>query len=301
MFLKSRSPSIELRILRSLNTRMLLSPKERKRYWKLEKGYQGEVMFDQLTATFHSDKYVINDLCLEFNNSFFQIDTLIISQETLYPFEVKNFEGDFYYDSGSFFTIGDEEIQNPLDQLKRSKLLLGPLIKNLGFPFPLDGYVSFVNPKFTLYQAPLNSPIIFPTQLDSFIKKFDQIPSKLNGLHKKLADQLISMHLNETPYSRSISYKYEQLRKGILCFLCFSFMHLVGEKKLVCEKCGCQEDVVSGVLRSVEEIKLLFPDMKITTNLVHEWCGVIKSRKKIRRILMENCNQIGYGRWFYYE
>lgn len=258
-------------------------------------------MFDQLTATLQSDKFVLNDLCLEYNNSLFQIDTLIISQETLYPFEVKNFEGDFYYDSGSFFTFGKEEIQNPLDQLKRSKSLLGPLIKNLGFHFPLDGYVSFVNPKFTLYQAPLNTPIIFPTQLDSYINKFDKIPSRLNGLHKKLADQLISMHLNETPYSRSISYKYEPLRKGILCFLCFSFMHLVGEKKLVCEKCGCQEDVVFGVLRSVEEIKLLFPDLKITTNLVHEWCGVIQSRKKIRRILIENYNQIGYGRWFYYE
>lgn len=86
MFLKSRSPSMELRILRSLNSRMLLSPKEKKHYFHLEKGYQGELMFDQLTAKLRNDMFVINDLCLELNNSWFQIDTLIISQETTLPF-----------------------------------------------------------------------------------------------------------------------------------------------------------------------------------------------------------------------
>ncbi|MGG3469304.1 nuclease-related domain-containing protein [Neobacillus pocheonensis] len=305
MLLKPRTPSMELKILRSLNSRMSLSPDERMHYWKLEKGYQGEVMFDQLTVNLQSDKFVINDLCLPNNNSFFQIDTLIISQETIYPFEIKNFEGDYYFDSNSesdgFYTMKKEEIQNPLVQLKRIKLLLGPLLKNLGFHVPIDGYVPFVNPKFTLYQAPLDKPIIFPTQLDNFIKKFNQIPSRLSGKHRKLADQLISMHLTETPYSRTIQYQFRPLKKGVLCSTCFSFMYFDNGGKLVCGKCGCEEDVVIGVIRSVEEIKLLFPDLKITTNLVHEWCGVIGSRKMIRRILTKNMKVIGYGRWFYYE
>lgn len=166
---------------------------------------------------------------------------------------------------------------------------------------PIEGFVTFVNPAFNLYQSPLRAPIIYPTQLDSFLKKFNQIPSKMSGRHKKLAEQLISMHRIETPYSRSISYKYEQLKKDILCSSCFSFMNLVGEKKLVCEKCGCEEDVESAVIRSVEEIRLLFRNIKITTNLVHEWCGVVPSRKMIRRILLENNKSIGYGRWYYFE
>ncbi|MEH7746484.1 nuclease-related domain-containing protein [Neobacillus drentensis] len=89
MALKSRSESVVLKIMRSLNTRSNLSTKEKKYYFKLEKGYQGELMFDKLTEKLQSDMLVINDLCFEFNDNIFQIDTLIIAQSTIYPFEVK--------------------------------------------------------------------------------------------------------------------------------------------------------------------------------------------------------------------
>ncbi|WP_066063913.1 nuclease-related domain-containing protein [Neobacillus soli] len=294
MPLKPRSESKELIIMRFLNTRMVLSTKDKKRYSNLEKGYQGEVRFDQLTANLQNDLYIINDLCLEFNNSEFQIDTLIISQETIYPFEVKNYEGAYYYESESFYSkLTKEEIKNPLDQLKRSSSLLRPLLKKLGIFLPIEGQVVFVNPGFTLYQAPLNAPIIYPTQLITHMGKLNKTPSKLNSRHKKLADQLISMHQSESRYSQFPSYKYEQLKKGLTCSGCHSFAILVGEKKLVCEKCGCEEDIESAVLRSVKELKLLFPDRKITTNGIYEWCNVIASKKIIRRILMANLTSVG--------
>src|SRR5690349_19148334 len=124
MALKPRSVSHELKVMRSLKVRMNLSADDKKHYLNLEKGYQGELMFDQLTEKLQNDLYVLNDLCLEVNNSTFQIDTLIISQETIFPFEVKNFEGDFYYEPDSFQTLSKHEITNPLNQLKRSKSLL---------------------------------------------------------------------------------------------------------------------------------------------------------------------------------
>jgi hypothetical protein len=281
---------------------MILSSKDKKQYLNLKKGYQGEVMFDQLTGKLQNALYILNDLCLETNNSVFQIDTLIISQETIYPFEVKNYEGDYYYDSGSFYSkLSKEEIKNPLDQLKRSKLLLRHLLKNLGIYLPIEGYVTFVNPEFTLYQAPLNAPIIHPTQLNCLMKKLNEIPSKLNGRHKKLADQLISMHQTESPYTRFPPYNYDQLQKGIICAECPSFVTSVGEKKIVCDKCRREETVESAVLRSVDELKLLFPNKKITTNGVHEWCKVIESKKQIRRILMQNFRSIGTRQHRYFE
>ena len=56
----------------------------------------------------------------------------------------------------------------------------------------------------------------------------------------------------------------------------------------MCEDCGCHEVIDHAVLRVVEEIKLLFPNIKITTNVVHEWCKVVESKKTIRRILKQN-------------
>ncbi|MCL6573060.1 MAG: NERD domain-containing protein [Bacillus sp. (in: Bacteria)] len=301
MALEPRSESTELLIMRSLNTRMDLSPKEKKYYFNLEKGYEGEVMFDQLTETVQSDMLIINDLCLESNNSVFQIDTLIISQETIYPIEVKNYAGDYRYDSEGFHTLSGNDINNPLDQVKRCNSLLRQLLQSHGYNFPVETYLVFINPEFTLYQAPLNPQIIFPTQLNRFIKKLNMTPSKLNGQHKKLADLLISLHLDESPYTRLPRYDYEQVKKGIVCSPCNSFMIADGEKKVVCAKCGYEERVESAVLRSVKELKLLFPDLKITTSGVHEWCKVVESKKMIRRILMDNYTSIGKRHLRFFE
>lgn len=301
MALKARSVPLKLLILRSLNPRMILKAEEKQHYFNLEKGYLGEIMFDQLTEKLQSDVYVLNDVCLEFNQSTFQIDTLIITQETLYPFEVKYYEGDFFYESDSFKTLSNKEIKNPLDQLKRCTSLFRQLLQSIGVHLPIEGSVIFNHPNFTLYQAPLNAPIIYPTQLNCFINKFNQTPSKLNARHKKLADQLISMHQNVSPLIKLPSYKYEQLRKGIICSVCYSFMISAGDKKVVCKKCGCEEDVKSAVLRSVEEVKLLFPGKKVTTNIVYEWCKVIHSKKKIRRLLSENYRRMGVGKYTYFE
>jgi hypothetical protein len=82
----------------------------RKYYLNLEKGFEGEVQFDSLTEMYLSDCYILNDLLLEINNTKFQIDSLIIFQETIYLFELKNFEGDFCYESDSFQTFSGKEI-----------------------------------------------------------------------------------------------------------------------------------------------------------------------------------------------
>ncbi|WP_251028526.1 nuclease-related domain-containing protein [Bacillus sp. ISL-18] len=250
---KTRQKSKELRILSSLNARMGLLPKDKKHYDYQEKGYQGELLFDQLTSKLQDDLYILNDLCLEHNKSFFQIDTLIISQLMIYLFEVKNYEGDYRYESGNFYPrLSKEEIKNPLDQLKRCNSLLCPILRNLGFQLPIEGYVTFVNPNFTLYQAPINEPIIHPTQLNSLMKKLNDIPSRLSNRHKILADQLISMHQTDSPYSRFPSYTYNQLNKGIICSVCHTgFSVLEAKQKIVCPTCGHEETVDSAVLRSM--------------------------------------------------
>jgi hypothetical protein len=298
---KPRIEKDELKILRSLNARMNLTEKEKKRYFNLEKGFEGEVMFDLLTEKLPEGRFILNDLLLEANNTNFQIDTTIIAQEKIHLFEVKNFEGDYDYNSEKFHTIFEKEINNPLDQLKRSESLFRQLLQSLGLRMPIEAWVIFINPGFTLYQAPKNQPIIFPTQLNHFMKKLTSAPSKLNGTHKKLADQLVSLHQIESPYTRVAPYEFDQLRKGITCLSCHSLLVSIQEKKIVCGHCGGHEKVESAVMRSVEELKLLFPDMKVTTNGIHEWCKVIESKHKIRKILKKNYRVMGYGRWFFYE
>jgi hypothetical protein len=68
---------------------MNLLPDDKQNYLNLKKGYEGEVMFDSWTENLGCDCCILNDLRLKFNNSVFQIDTLIIFQQIIQAFEVK--------------------------------------------------------------------------------------------------------------------------------------------------------------------------------------------------------------------
>jgi hypothetical protein len=302
MSYKARIVKEELKILRFLNARMSISETEKKNLYRLEKGYEGEVMFDSLTEQLPDEKLILNDLLLVVNGTKFQIDSTIIVQSKIHLFEVKNFEGDYEYEGGHFQTHSENEISNPFDQLKRCESLFRQLLQKLGIKIPVEGKVIFINPEFTLYQAPKNQPYVLSTQLNRFMKKLIPTSSKLNSRHEKLAEELVSRHQIESPYARLRKYKYEELRKGVLCPSYDSFMESDDGKELVCKLCGAHEKVEAAVLRSVEELRLLFPDLKITTKTVQEWCqGSSISNKVIKRILDNNYKVVGSNRWIYYE
>ncbi|TWE02638.1 nuclease-like protein [Neobacillus bataviensis] len=302
MAYKPRSVPEELKVLRILNNRMDLTSEQEKYYLYKEKGFEGEVQFDLLTEQLQSDCLILNDLLLEINNTFFQIDTLILFQEIIYLFEVKNYEGDYCYRKERFETISGKEIKNSLDQLNRSTSLLRQLLQKFGYHLTIEAYVVFINPEFFLYQAPTDKPIIYPAQLPQLMRKLNNEPSKLTNRITKIADKLISLHQVKSPYSNTkiSTYDYQEFLKGFTCSKCRSFLCSVTSGKLVCADCGQVEGVESAVLRCVGEIKLLFPDKRITTNCVYEWCGVVESKKQINRILIKWFSRIGHGRFSYY-
>lgn len=272
MLLKGRRESNELLILRYLSTRMELTDKEKLHYLNLEKGYEGETKFDQLTENLQEERYIINDLLLEVNNSYFQIDTLIISQSVIHLLDIKNYHGDCYLESDKLYAVETRrEYKNPIDQLKRSATLFRQLLQALNQNYLVEASAIFINPEFTLYQAPMNQPIIFPSQINRFLHNINQIPSKLTNGHKKLAQQLISLHQTVHPFTRLPRYNYDLLKKGLYCRDCKSFIILRKNHHFVCEKCGKYEKIESAILRNVEEYKLLFPDRKITTQSIFDW------------------------------
>lgn len=224
MAFRERRESDELKIFRLLNYRSVLPSKEKLFYANLEKGFKGEVMFDQLTEGLDPNKFLIlNDLLLETNSTTFQIDSFLISQGTHFPCEVKNFEGDFYYKTDQFFAMNDTVIQNPLDQIKKSDTLLLQFLQKKKYSISLKSNVFFVNPSFTLYQAPLDKPIIYPTQLAKYFEKLNKRSSILTDDHYKLAEDLVKEHKTISPYTRLPQYDYYQLKKGPSCMLCHSF------------------------------------------------------------------------------
>lgn len=243
-FYKQRSESLELRIMRYLFLRMKLSAKEVKHYFNLVKGYQGELKFDEFSTCLTNNWVILNDLLLECNNTVFQIDAMLLSEDKLYLIEVKNFEGDYYIEGDRWYSITKKEIKNPLLQLQRCESLLRQLLQDLGIKeVCIESYVVFVNSEFHLYHASMDLPIIFPTQLNRFFKKIDNKPPFIEKGQKQFAEKLVSLLITDFPYSRLPKYSYENLNKGIYCLGCHSFSDEQQKEFIVCERCGTHENV----------------------------------------------------------
>ncbi|UOE55468.1 nuclease-related domain-containing protein [Cytobacillus oceanisediminis] len=304
MLIRKRPVPEELLFFRFLNTRMELSEKQKHHYSNLEKGYTGEVKFDLLAEQLKEERLIINDLFLEVNNSYFQIDTLIISQGMIHLLEVKNYQGDWYLEADKLYTVNTgREYKNPVDQLKRSTALFRQLLQTLKQNYPVEASVIFINPEFTLYQAPMDQPIILPTQVNRFFNDLNNTPSKLNDGHRKLAQNLLSLHQTENPFTFTglPDYHYDQLLKGMYCETCTSILLFEKNSRLVCERCGGHEKIEQAILRSVKEFKLLFPQRKITTQSIYEWRSAALSRKTFCRVLKKNFTAVGSTSDTYYE
>ncbi|KKK38414.1 hypothetical protein WQ57_09515 [Mesobacillus campisalis] len=302
MIFKSRQEPLELTILRILNKRMELPENEKSYYLKLKKGYEGEQYFDSLMLeSLKGERLILNDLLFKFNNTLFQIDSLVISQHTIHTFELKHHEGDYQFEKDDFYSSSGKKMNNPIHQLNRSETLFRNMLNNLGCQLPLEPKLVFTHPEFFLYHAPRDLAIIYHPQLNRSLKKFNSKPSKLNAWHTKLAEKLVAAHIPKSPYSQIPEFTYEELKKGITCSSCDSYFVDDEGKKLVCKDCGCEEDIESALLRSVKEFQVLFPERKVTTGVVWEWCGMSRSRKAVRRILNKHFKCVGHAQWAYFE
>lgn len=123
----------------------------------------------------------------------------------------------------------------------------------------------------------------------------------MNEGHKKLAQKIISLHQAKNPFTVRPKYCYEQLQKGFNCHLCHSFQIYKKDNEFVCGKCGGHEKIELAIVRHVNEFKLLFPDRRITTHSIYNWCNVALNERTIRRALKKNFTSLGNSRDTYYE
>ncbi|ADU31976.1 nuclease-related domain-containing protein [Evansella cellulosilytica] len=300
--IKNRKEPLKLVILRLLASRMKLQEEYEQQLYSTEKGYEGELEFDQWIATINDDYLVINDLLIESNGTTFQIDSVIICYDSIFLVDVKNYTGDFYFDGNKFCKRNkNREYKNPLLQLERAESLFRQLLNELGLSFSVKPQLLFINPEFTLYNAKMDQPIIFRSQLKSFITKLQYPSQKLQKRHMHLANQLISYHQEESRYTQLPSYTYGDLKKGIMCKECRGEMVRHNKFKLLCKQCGKKEDSVRAILRSVEEFELLFPTQDIKVSTIYDWCGGIVTEKAIWSAISKKYTLIGKGRNFKYK
>lgn len=294
--------SASLKMFETLEGRYELPPKERTAFKRLQQGYEGEKHFSELlSARVRNHCIPIFDLGLKPNGNECQLDALLIFQTVIYHLEIKNLKGDYYTENNRWFLSNNKEIQNPLNQLSRSKLIIQEFLTQYKCTIPIRSQIIFMNPEFYLFQAPMDLPAIFPAHLHRFIQQLEKTTSTLNPYHERLAKYLTAAHVLRSKHESLPEYKYDQIKKGLFCKKCRSPLGFFSPRKLICKKCEVTCNSESVIMQSVTEFNLLFPEKPITVSSIHHWSRGMISKDIIKRILLKNLKLVPKGNSSYYS
>ncbi|HLR53754.1 MAG TPA: nuclease-related domain-containing protein [Pseudogracilibacillus sp.] len=266
-------------------------------------GYLGEKSFATiLEANFSGNFSVLYDVLLEYQNSHFQIDALLMQDEHLYLFEIKHFYGDYVYQDDNFYKLKPKKkIKNPFHQLQRTEDLLREWLQSHQLSCTIHAYVIFNHPSFTLYQAPILPNMILPPQQQRFIQTLSKKYSNPSSKTEKMNQVIQRNHLTNNPFAYKPAYTLNQLKRGIFCLACNNMMKRKTKYKMQCVICLKQESIESAVLRLAVEWNVLFENWKITTSALFHFCAEELPPKTIRRILKQYLHKHSKNRGMYFE
>ncbi|MBD7939525.1 NERD domain-containing protein [Cytobacillus sp. Sa5YUA1] len=299
--IKPLKPSHQLQLFRALSARKEFSLEESQYFHSLQKGYEGEKRWQEYLKELPPEIPILYDLTLNINHTTFQIDALIIYQQHITFFEVKNYSGNFTSQDRHWYHSTDKEIKNPSIQIERNETLIRQFFKQHHLHLTFDYLLIFVNSEFMLYDATPRKNLILPPQIPSLIKKLKQISHTPTIHHTKIIQTLLS-HQTEQPLFVIPDYTYHDVAKGLFCKKCNQRMErMANRNRMICTSCKTVYSFESALLNLIDEFSILFAPMRITNQVIYEWCNRIISKSTIRRVLGHHYALKGNGRGAYYE
>lgn len=285
MIIKQRVESEELVIHHILSNRIRFNAMEAQHYQRLKDGYRGEKIFDTYTNKIACEHLIIQDLLLSWNNTLFQIDTLLILPEIIYLYEIKYFKDDYLYGDQHLIKLPSFEVANPLHQVQKSESLLKHLLKGIGLPQKVHSYVAFVHPTFFMFETPRHHPFLFLPQLDKHIHHLNNSNNKLTFKDKDTAEVLLKSHIPRHPNLKLPNYSFDKIQKGTSCAKCRSLNTRNTGKNVLCLDCQHRDGLEDAIYRGAEEFLLLFPKMDLTAQVLQVYLNIFPYSKTIYKVL----------------
>lgn len=292
-----------LLVYETLHARQSFSSKKRRLYEQLRKGFSGEhKLTTYLKASDLNHVIPLYDCLFEVNNRELQIDCLLLTSDTIFLLEVKNYTGDYYLKNNELHYVQtNTQLYHPLTQLKRTEFLFKQMLHELKINWQVRSYVVFVNHHFMLYNASIQDPIIYPSQIERFLQKTNANAPALSERVERLANTLLKKRKQHSDYARLPTYRMEQLKRGVFCKYCVTKLKRKHQYSLICSACKHLYTVDEVVLFAIAQYDLLFPKKKITTGAIVDWCGHQFSRQTIRRVLHKHLKIHVNGRYTSYQ
>lgn len=274
--------------LEILQQRDRLSIKEQQALMRIQKGYQGELIFDRLFTAIVAEKVeFLDDIEIEFEGNRMQMDKIVASGDMLALIDIKNYQGNYYYDRQGLKIGNTLFAQDCFEQARRSRRIVERLFKKHGVTMRVVNIIIFINEE---------GSITINDEINEVVLNYVEIPQWLLQL-KKQADlpQMKNWQQLLLQYQPSF-YKAENLcnprrlltlKKGICCVKCGSFDLRQERYKLQCRKCGYQEVKRVSYYRTIKEHGILIYPVPIKRKEVVTFFGKNYSESTIKTLLSE--------------
>lgn len=299
MAFKERTKSKQLRTYEILSQRRSLEKEDY--YYSLnhKKGHEGECRYDKLTVKLEPNCIILNDLQLEVRHSSFQVDALLLFSDKIILAEIKNYEGVHQWGKEKFTKQSGLTLENPSMQLQKTKVRLEMLLQEMGYSVRVDAVVVFINPEFTLLGAPYDETFILPSQISEHFRELQNLATQQpNKKMKKLAEELVKRHITDYP-SKRLEYDYEKIEKGINCPVCGFLAKKYAGRSHVCGSCGEKMSIKKAISKSISDYHFLFPNEKITTKRLADWCCA-DNKDRVYIVLKQEWQPVGSQSGRYY-
>jgi Nuclease-related domain len=299
MKMNERKPPRNILYNESLQRRLkplsTLRPKIEEDLLKAWAGYHGECKVDRFLSTIDNKEiYIIHDLTLQIGDTYFQIDTLILSKSFGLILEIKNIAGHLSIstDFGQVTRTLNGEVTgftNPIEQAKRYRIYLLKWLRKKKFPpVPIDFLVVFTNPSSVITSTnPLEETLSKTIRLESLVSKFLSLQQyyKNDVLSEKEIKKISQLLLKE-----NTSYTFTKIKdefvKGVFCTNCKDLSMTRKKGSWFCTICG-HFDKNAHVQAIHDYFELISPF--ITTKEASTFLKLDSHR--ITRYLLSNMNQ----------
>ncbi|MCM3718549.1 nuclease-related domain-containing protein [Fictibacillus phosphorivorans] len=261
-------------------------------------GHKGEQSLDfYLNDLPQKDYLIFHNLRILQNNSYFEMDILILTQKYFLIIEVKNFSGTLFFDQDLYQLIRtinglEETFADPISQVKRQFYCLRDWLKEHQYTnIPIESIVIVSNPQTQIKVSPGRSDIYkwvthkthLPERIRSYELKHKAERLSMKDL-RKLSKLLLKKHTSPTP---NILQKYqisiEDIIQGVACPKCSVIPMKRVKSKWVCTSCSLESKRAH--VQALREYSLLISST-ITNSQGRNFLKV-SCRNTVRNLLLD--------------
>ncbi|PNY95920.1 nuclease-related domain-containing protein [Mammaliicoccus sciuri] len=254
-------------------------------YQVTKQGYEGEKAFAQILESYGAEWWLY-DLQIK-NYNHIQFDFVVITDDAIIQFEIKNYTGDYYFENHKLYRSTGFVSKDLINQYEVAQEGLKRIVEKYKLKRKVESYVVFIHPTFTLHgdlrsrmNIILKSEVHKIKDMVSQNFKYEEnkwIYCKLKSLHEAF------LNTNQIP---NLNIEYKDLKRGVRCTNCRKLIRvdeLFNKRKyLKCHHCKRELNRTNIIIQSLEELYLL-KGAPFSVKEAEMWTGVYRS--SIKRIL----------------